>query len=271
MQAIKPIFLNREDLTAPSSTMTTCGQVSFYSHRAPDKDTDNEDSIAILQPAPDILVLVVADGLGGERAGSEASRIAVESMHESIRNVDQADGLREGILSGFEHANNAVRALGIGAATTLAVVEIRGRQMRAYHVGDSAILVCGQRGKDKFQSLAHSPTAYAVEAGLLDESDAMQHEHRHLVSNVVGSEEMHIDMGPLLELADRDTVLLASDGLTDNLYYEEIVEVVRHGKLELAASQLLARSIKRMHGEEASHPGKPDDLTFVLFRPGAAS
>ena len=241
--------------------------MAFYTHRSPDKDTDNEDSIVILQPAPDILVLVVADGLGGERAGSEASRIAVESMYASVRSVDQADGLREAILSGFEQANSAVRALGIGAATTLAVVEIRGRQMRAYHVGDSAILVCGQRGKDKFQSLAHSPTAYAVEAGLLDESDAMQHEHRHLVSNVVGSEEMHISMGPLIKLAKRDTVLLASDGLTDNLYYEEIVEIVRHGKLDIAASTLLAESIKRMRGEEASHPGKPDDLTFILFRP----
>ncbi|KPK12119.1 MAG: hypothetical protein AMJ68_03310 [Acidithiobacillales bacterium SG8_45] len=261
------MFLNRGNLEAPDSVATDCGQVTFYTHRAPDKETDNEDSIAILQPAPDILVLVVADGLGGERAGSEASRIAVESMQDSISGVDQADGLREGVLSGFEQANNAVRALGIGAATTLAVVEIRGRQMRAYHVGDSAILVCGQRGKDKFQSLAHSPTAYAVEAGFLDESDAMQHEHRHLVTNVVGSEEMHISMGPLVELADRDTVLLASDGLTDNLYYEEIVEIVRHGKLEQAASALLAESLKRMHGEEASHPGKPDDLTFVIFRP----
>jgi hypothetical protein len=42
---------------------------------------------------------------------------------------------------------------------------------------------------------------------------------------------------------------------------------VRHGRLELAASTLLAKSNRRMCGEEASHPGKPDDLTFLLFRP----
>jgi serine/threonine protein phosphatase PrpC len=264
---IKPTFLNREDLASPTSVATSCGETQYYTHRAPDKETDNEDSIAVIDLAPDTVVLVVADGLGGERAGSEASRIAIESMVQSIQEVSKPDGLREGILSGFELANETVRALGIGAATTLAVAEIRKRQMRAYHVGDSSVLVCGQRGKDKFQSLAHSPTAYAVEAGLMDEADAMQHEHRHLVSNVVGSEEMRIDMGPLVELADRDTVVLASDGLTDNLYYEEIVEIVPRGYLSAAASKLLSSIHERMGGEDATHPGKPDDLSFILFRP----
>lgn len=261
------IFANREDYESPAGIITPCGEAQYFTHRAPEKETDNEDSISIIELDPDIIVLVVADGLGGERAGSEASRIAIEAMYRSLKNVDLPDALREGILSGFEQANQAVRALGIGAATTLAAVEIRGRQMRAYHVGDSSILVCGQRGKDKFQSLAHSPTGYAVEAGLMDETDAMQHEHRHLVSNVVGSEEMRIDMGPLIELAERDTVVLASDGLTDNLYYEEIVETVRRGKLSIAASKLLSSVRQRMQGEDDAHHGKPDDLSFILFRP----
>ena len=57
--------------------------------------------------------------------------------------------LEEGLV---EAANRAVAELGVGAATTLAVVEIQGRSVRTYHVGDSMILAVGQRGKVRFQA-----------------------------------------------------------------------------------------------------------------------
>ncbi len=57
----------------------------------------------------------------------------------------------------------------------------------------------------------------------------MHHEERHLVSNVVGTDDMRIELGPPLKLARYDTVLLASDGLLDNLYTDEIVELIRKG------------------------------------------
>ena len=78
-----------------------------------------------------------------------------------------AEPLRPAILDGIEAANAAVRAIGTGAATTLSLVEIQGRVVRAYQVGDSAILLAGQRGKLKYQTIAHSPIGYAVEAGLI--------------------------------------------------------------------------------------------------------
>jgi serine/threonine protein phosphatase PrpC len=264
----RPVFVSRENLPAPGAASVDPGNVVFYSHRAPYKETNNEDALAIFTPLPGTAVLAVADGLGGERAGSEAARLALESLRQTLSCVSDANRLREGFLKGIELANDAVRNLGIGAATTLAIAEIRDRQLRTYHVGDSAIIVCGQRGKDKFQSVPHSPTGYAVEAGLMNEADALQHEHRHLVSNVVGAEDMRIDIGPTLKLADRDTVLLASDGLTDNLYYEEIVDIIRHGQLEKVANELLQRCSGRMRSENTSKPAKPDDLSFILFRPG---
>ena len=111
------------------------------------------------------------------------------------RTIDNRAELRDAILNGFEDANGAVQALGIGAATTLAVVEVKENIVRPYHVGDSMILVVGQRGKIKLQSVPHSPVGYGVESGLLDEKEAMYHEERHLVSNVVGSPDMRIESG----------------------------------------------------------------------------
>ena len=67
--------------------------------------------------------------------------------------------------------------------------------------------------------------------------------------------------------AGHDTVLLASDGLFDNLFIDEIVDSIRTGPLKDAADRLVERAGKRMSGNGAAdQPCKPDDLTIVLFR-----
>src|SRR5690606_2144872 len=109
--------------------------------------------------------------------------------------------------------------------------EIQNGVIRPYHVGDSAILLTGQRGKLKMQTIAHSPIGYAVEAGLMREEEAIHHEERHVISNVIGSDQMRIEIGPPVEMARRDTLVLASDGLLDNLLPSEIVGYVRSGPL----------------------------------------
>jgi len=174
--------------------------------------------------------------------------------------------LREAILSGIDHANHAVSAWGIGAATTLCLVEIQGHTARAYQVGDSMMLVTGQRGRQKSHTTAHSPTGYGVVSGLIDEDDALHHEERHLVSNLVGDPGMHVEIGPPVSLAKRDTGVLASDGLWDNLYRDEIVARVRKGPLLVAAESLQADCQHRMREPIPDHPNHPDDLTFLLFR-----
>ena len=72
----------------------------------------------------------------------------------------------------------------------------------------------------------------------MKEEDAIHHEARHVISNVIGSDQMRIEIGPPIEMAPRDTLLIASDGLFDNLLPEEIVEAVRSGPLEEAVGDL---------------------------------
>jgi len=150
----------------------------------------------------------------------------------------------------------------------MAIAEIQGRTVRPYHVGDSMILVVGQRGKTKLQTISHSPVGYAVEAGLLDETEAMHHDQRHLVSNLIGTPDMRIEVGSTIELGRYDTLLLASDGLFDNLHTEEIVERIRKGPLKRVMRTLVEDCRRRMQQPEEGQPSKPDDLTFVVFRCG---
>jgi serine/threonine protein phosphatase PrpC len=211
--------------------------------------------------------LVVADGVGGARAGGEASSRAVKALRKAIdKGLFEGGALRGAILDGFEAANRTVLDLGLGAATTLTVVEIEGARMRPYHVGDSPVLVLGQKGKIKLQSISHSPVGYGLEGGFIDEKEALHHDQRHLVSNVIGTEDMRIEVGPARSLAARDTVLMSSDGLVDNLRTQEIVDCVRKGPLEMAANLLAGQATARMRGREGDAPSKPDDLTFILFR-----
>jgi serine/threonine protein phosphatase PrpC len=170
-------------------------------------------------------------------------------------------------LNGIEAANGAVRELGTGAATTLALIEIQDGTIRPYHVGDSVILLTGQRGKLKMQTIAHSPIGYAVEAGLMEEEEAIHHEDRHVISNVIGSDQMRIEIGPPIKMASRDTLILASDGLLDNLLPSEIVEFVRSGPLDEALAALVAEARRRMGDDNGKAPSKPDDLTVIAYRP----
>jgi serine/threonine protein phosphatase PrpC len=213
-------------------------------------------------------VIVVADGCGGMTQGDTASRLAVEAIQEQIQRSGAAGpALRSAILDGMEAANHAVCELSGSAGTTLAVVEIDGSMMRTYHVGDSTILVTGNRGRVKLLTTDHSPVGYAVQAGVLDAHDAIYHEDRHLISNVIGCPDAHIEIGARRKLSSRDTVVVGSDGLFDNLRVAEIVEIARKGPLADCAKRLAALATQRMIDPDADEPSKPDDLTFVLFRP----
>ncbi|MEJ2552636.1 MAG: protein phosphatase 2C domain-containing protein [Gammaproteobacteria bacterium] len=262
-----PLLYAETDLDQVEAHSCIQGKVVVFTSRSPVKETVNEDVLALIPVGERAGVFVIADGLGGLPAGEVAARIAVASLKDSLQEVAADDaGLREAILNGIEQANASILALGSGCATTLAVVEVRSGVMRSYHVGDSLIMLVGQRGKMKFQNVFHSPVGYAVEAGMLDEVEAVHHEERNVVSNVIGTPDMRIDIGPTIELADRDTLLLASDGLPDNLYVDEIVARIKAGPLRKAGDALVRDCRERMLSTEQARPGHPDDLSVILFR-----
>lgn len=256
-------------LDAPLEERLGEASLAAFAHAA-EAGSVNEDSLGVLQLGPQHVVLLLADGVGGGPAGEQASARALETLFRTIpESVSSYGDARQGILEGFDLANAEVMALGRGAATTLVVVEIQGRSLRTYHAGDSSVLVTGQRGKLKLSTIAHSPVGYAFEAGLLSERDALHHDERHVVSNWIGTNELRIDIGPSLSLAHFDTLVMGSDGLFDNLTTKEILELVRSGPLGKCAAALGAAARRRMEQPRRGEPSKPDDLSFLLYRPRA--
>ena len=264
---ISPRYFLQHDSDAPETHQIGGAEVVVYSRRCPEKETVNEDAAAIIPVGDQSFVLVVADGVGGYRGGAQASNLTLQLLAETIaRDCQDPTLLRVSILDGIERANSALREQNTKACTTLAAVEFNAGEVRPYHVGDSMILICGQRGRIHYQTVSHSPVGFAVESGMLDEDDALHHDKRHLVSNVVGDEHMRIELGPALKLARRDTVLIASDGLFDNLRVEEIVSIIRSGSLPASVEQLVKLASDRMTGSSSDVPSKPDDLTICALR-----
>lgn len=253
------------DMQAPQLVPVAGGQACVFTERRADRETANEDAAAVVPGANGCGVLAVADGLGGLPAGDMASGITLQQLADSVSGLS-GDAQRAAVLSGLEQANTAIIARGRGSGTTVAVVGIVDNSMYTCIAGDSMVVVCGQRGKVKYQSVPHSPVGHAEAAGNISETEAMFHDERHFVSNMVGMANMHIELGPMLQLSPRDTVIAGSDGLFDNLYVGEVVELVRTGPLSMAAARLLDACRERMRGESGAHPHKPDDLAFILFR-----
>ncbi|MFH1279051.1 MAG: PP2C family protein-serine/threonine phosphatase [Candidatus Eisenbacteria bacterium] len=267
----QPAVFLQSHMDRPWIAYAGAGEIVAFTTSRDDRSESNEDGAALVPAGSGPVILAVADGAGGLPGGGTAARIAIEEVRASVESFGREGGdLRNHLLNAFEQSNEALLAQGIGAATTLLVAEIDGDTLRHYHVGDSQIFVVGQRGKRKLESIAHSPVGYAVEAGVLDEKEALLHEDRHVVSNFVGTRDMRLDIGPPLRLSPRDTVILATDGLTDNLPPDRVLEIVRKGPLKKAAQNLAFECRRRMGGREGL-PFKPDDLTFVLFRLRASS
>ena len=242
------------------------GGAAGYSAPSPYREA-SQDALLVLELGDGRSVLAVADGLGGLPAGGEAARLAMTCLADAVM-AGTANGqpLRGAVLDGFEAANAAILATGAGSATTLAVVALADGAMRAYHVGDSEVLLLGQRGRLRMRTVPHSPTGFAVEAGFLEDESALSHEERHIVSNVIGSRDMRIDIGPTVPLNPFDTVLLGSDGLMDNLRVEEIIGLICTGPLARAVHRTARAAALRMKDSESGQPSKPDDLTVLAYR-----
>lgn len=229
------------------------------------RERENEDG-ALVWTDGGRSVLAVADGAGGHVGGAHASRLVLDALTDALGRAAGVADLRPFVLDAFERANAGIRALDTGAGSTLAVAELDGQRLRTYHAGDSEVLVIGQRGRLLYQTLSHGPTAYAVEAGMLDPADALHHDERHVISSALGFEELRIELGRLERVPARATVVVASDGLTDNVTTDEIVELARRGPLVRAAESLVALAARRMAGGDVDAPSKPDDLGLVLYR-----
>jgi PPM family protein phosphatase len=170
-------------------------------------------------------IVVLADGMGGLRAGEVASATAVEAVMEHLSDHAGADNgameeLGATLREALELANRRVYALSdardeyAGMGTTLVVGVLRDERFVAAHVGDSRAYRF--RGGELARLTAdHSLVQLLVEQGILSPAEARRSPNRNIVTRAVGIEaDVEVDVTEI-DAAPGDVFLLCSDGLTD--------------------------------------------------------
>jgi PPM family protein phosphatase len=215
----------------------------------------NEDSF--LERSP---LFVVADGMGGARAGEVASRMAIEQFDTQ----DGADDPPEQQLAEVARgANRKIHKMAqedsayAGMGTTFTAALVTGREVAIGHVGDSR-LYRFRDGELERLTHDHSLVEEFVRQGKLTPEEAEVHPQRSIITRALGPEpEVEVDTYTHSG-RNGDVYLLNSDGLTGMINEEQVAEILRgRESLEDAAEKLIAA---------ANENGGKDNITVVLFR-----
>jgi len=225
---------------------------------------NNED---YCQVEAELGLYVLADGMGGAKAGERASRLAVETVVEMVRSAASRDGIA--LLRAVEEANQRVLDAGRsdssleGMGTTLVAALENAAGLDIASVGDSRAYLLDAAG---LHAITDDQT-WVNEVGRplgLDEMTLRNHPMRHVLTMAIGA------TGPLtvncysVPLENGSLVLICSDGLhgpVDAGQIQQILETGRNGAaLEEVCTQLI---------EAAKEAGGPDNVTVILMRKAA--
>jgi protein phosphatase len=216
----------------------------------------NEDNYVVAPP-----LFAVADGMGGAQAGEVASRLAASALEagdsDGLEGTTRIDSLiQEANRRIYDRASTDPTASGMGTTMTVAVVE--GMTVAIGHVGDSrAYLVRGEQMEQLTED--HSLVNELLKTGKLSEEEAQVHPQRSVITRAVGTDpDVDVD-GFTIEAQDGDVFLICSDGLSDMVSDEEILELLHQNRddLDKAVKALVAA---------ANRGGGEDNITAVAFR-----
>jgi len=222
----------------------------------------NQDAFAHKILEDGRVLAVVCDGMGGARAGNVASTMAVRHFLDGFLHPEEEMEDRERLEQAAVQANRAVfrrASLDAGCAgmgTTLVAV-LAGEEMAAVlNEGDSRAYYIAQ-GTIRRITRDHSLVEDLVQRGELTREQARVHPHRNLITRALGAEpELQADYFRQ-PLRPGDLLLLCSDGLSNVLTDQELLEEVSRGEPEDCCQRLLQRALER---------GAPDNVTAVLIQ-----
>ncbi len=190
--------------------------------------TVNQD--AYYFPAAGENFAVVADGMGGHRAGEIASKVAVEEFAKWLRCAPRPN--EESIRYAVYEANRAVYQKAkaepdkSGMGTTITAVWVDAARVYLAHVGDSRAYLL-RDGEISQLSRDHSVVAEMVQRGEITPEEARVHPHRHFITRAVGT---GLYVTPDIDRFERrpgDVWLLCSDGLSNYVEADEMGELLR--------------------------------------------
>jgi len=234
------------------------------------KRKGNEDSYFL---DDDMRLYVVSDGMGGHAAGEVASKMVVETLRDYMKKPEKEfedetstdfdsafSNQANRLLSGIHIANSEVYQLSAsneslqGMGATVSAILLTDNTMIVGNVGDSPIYLI-RNNTVKTISVPHTMMAeHAALAG--KDAKPLAEQYRHVLTRAMGVEPTVRPDISEIEFSDSDILLICSDGLSDKVSPEEILDVVTKGR-----PKELCKSLVDM----ANDRGGDDNITIIIF------
>ena len=230
------------------------------------KRKDNQDYIFTSEKAIGNLpnLFLVADGMGGHKAGDYASRCAVETICDVVDKTFEKDP-KAILKKAIEVANETVYQKASeepdleGMGTTIVAASCMGHYVQIANVGDSRLYVVGDTIRQITQD--HSWVEEMVRVGAMDKEDARTHAKKNIITRALGANNgVEIDFFTV-EVEAGEHILMCSDGLTNMLEDEEIRMIVKGQRDIVEKVEALVR--------EANNRGGTDNISVVMIEPVA--
>jgi hypothetical protein len=209
-------------------------------------------------------LFIVADGMGGHKAGDYASMHTVDRFVEVIRELGEEHGVQDAINEAVTAANAYIYQRSrensnlSGMGTTLVLASCIGNEAIVANIGDSRLYLVNDDAMTQI-TRDHSLVEEMVTLGGIDREMARNHPDKNIITRAVGVKEKVAADFFEVDLTKGDKLLLCSDGLTNMLRDEEIYQIIQNNKeLEQAAKALV---------DAANENGGRDNIAVVLVEP----
>jgi PPM family protein phosphatase len=225
----------------------------------------NEDNGGLFLNQANQSLAIVADGMGGHRAGDVASEMTILKLREFweetmvIENATQAENWLKRHIDQvnkilFEHSRENEECEGMG--TTIVAVILTESFFTVAHIGDSRCYILNKNGFSQITE-DHSLVHELVRSGEITIEDAENHPRKNVLLRALGTESsVSMDIKTLL-FEEEDVLLLCSDGLSNKVTKVELIDVLQNKKsIDERASSLI--NLANDHGGE-------DNITLIII------
>lgn len=224
----------------------------------------NEDSMLAIAPGDGHLLVAVADGMGGHRAGEVASDLAVQSLRTALEAAGDAKP-EELLTRAVELANKTIweaaaedaEKEGMGTTLVCALVS-RAGDVSIANVGDSRAYTV-IKNSAKLVTVDHTWVNQQVLGGHMSEKEARTSPYRNLLTRSLGSTpRVQVDLFKDVRLGPGDALVLVSDGVSGYLDARDVAGILRESATaQQAAERLVSEAVNR---------GGADNATAVVVR-----
>jgi serine/threonine protein phosphatase PrpC len=221
----------------------------------------NEDSVGYFESS-DIDIYAVADGMGGHNAGEVASELAIESVIEYIRKNHHDLDMQKVLSDGIRCANKKIYDVASqsdslkGMGTTITICLKKQNKMVVANVGDSSCYIIDSERRLSKVTKDHSLVQQLLDNGTITEKEARTHPNKNIITRALGTNEsVEVDIFNV-DLTDTIKCILCTDGLTNDVTYSEMYDIIMKND-NVSSCKLLVDLSKSKGGR--------DNISVIVF------